>query len=700
MNSPVEPVPPSRPARSRRKRAWSLRLTPGGVILLLLINVLVLAALVWPMLKSQQLVKWFSAMIASPTAATETPSPLPELTATLSPTWTQTPTETPTKKPESASMPAVARSDYLILSMQEGDRSHLFLYQPQIYGQESAYPLMRLTYGPWDDIDPSLSPDGRNVAFASNRNGYWDIYILELSSGKIETLTNDQAFDGAPGWSPDGLWMVYETYSSGNLDIVIRSADGAQEPLPLTRHPGADHSPVWSPLGRQIAFVSNRSGEPEIWVADLDQADETLYANISLDRNQVERCPAWSPDGQSLAWAGVKDGYHNLYVRRPYLDGFDVHYLASGDCPLWSPDGSQLLSVLDSPNQQYLVSYLVSPTGLALPPLAMPGWVHGLTWGVPALSLPLRDPYLQAMRFTPTPLWLPRLSQGTDIPSGRQRVVELDDVQAPQPFLHDMADESYQFLRHSLADRIGWDYLSTLENAYVPLTAPLDPGMADDWLYTGRAFAATTVPMNAGWLLVVREDYGTQTYWRLYIRARYQDGSVGLPLREPSWDFSGRFEGNPSAYEQGGLLNDEILPGYWFDLTEYAAAFGWERLPALSTWRASYPAARFNEFAFTQGLDWRSAMLELYPPEIMVTPTPIIPPTITPTRTPRWYQSPTPTVTLTPRPTLTPITQTLPPSETPTVTPIPSITPTPSRTPRPSRTPTQTAPPISPTAFW
>jgi TolB protein len=94
--------------------------------------------------------------------------------------------------------------------------------------------------------------------------------------------------------------------------------------------------------------------------------------------------------------------------------------------------------------------------------------------------------------------------------------------------------------------------------------------------------------------------------------------------------------------------------GYWFDLTALAAQYGWERLPALTDWRTYYAGARFNELAFTQELDWRTAMLQLYPPEVLITPTVVIPPTRTPTRTPLWYRTPTPTRTPTPRPTSTP----------------------------------------------
>jgi TolB protein len=243
----------------------------------------------------------------------------------------------------------------------------------------------------------------------------------------------------------------------------------------------------------------------------------------------------------------------------------------------------------------------------------------------------------------------------------------LEDVEAPYPMLHDLVDESFQSFRTRLAAEIGWDLLSTLENAFVPLTAPLMPGMGDDWLYTGRAIAVNPVPLNAGWMAVVREDFGLQTFWRVYVRTRFQDGSQGAPLHIIPWNFDARKGGDVRAYEQGGAPADAIPTGYWIDFTQFAKSFGWERLPALNNWRRYYQGSRFNEFVHRAGLDWRTAMLELYPPEALITPTAIIPPTRTPTVTPRWYRSPTPTATLTPRPTFTP-------SPTPTKTPSPTTT--------------------------
>jgi TolB protein len=572
----------------------------------------------------------------------------------------------------------------IILAMDEGGNTHLFAYQPEDAGPEQPLPLTRLTYGPWDDINPSLSPDGLRVAFASNRNGYWDIYLLDLNSGSVTRLTDTLEYEAAPAWSPDNQWLAYEAYVNDNLEIKIQSVTGQADIIQLTNDLGADFSPAWSPVGRQIAFVSNRSGEDEIWLADLDKSEEGRFTDVSQNPASKDTHPVWSPDGSSLVWASEKDGMRNLHLQELPPSGGENNIpttvkqqdLGSGDWPAWSADGEILLTVLQAPNQTYLTAYRPRYRGLVLPAIQLPGSVYGLSWGRVALDASLQAIYQQADLLTPTPLYSPALTTLPEDNGGRYQLSPLSGIEVPHPFLHDLLDESFQALRRRIATETGWDFLSSLENAYVPLTAPLEPGMGNDWLYTGRAIAINTLPINAGWLVVVREDFSSETYWRIYLRALYQDGSAGMPLHDQPWDFNARNNGNTGAYEQGGATQSDIPGGYWIDFTERAYFYGWERLPALSTWRASYPAARFNEYAAMDEVDWQTAMLELYPPEAMITPTAVVPPTRTFTPTSRWYVSPTPTVTPSPRPTHTPAPLTpTSPAGTPQLLQLPTPTP-------------------------
>jgi TolB protein len=453
--------------------------------------------------------------------------------------------------------------------------------------------------------------------------------------------------------------------------------DASQTLVRLTNDPAADYAPAWSPSGRTIAFVSTRSGENDIWVADLDKSAD-MFLNISRDPELVENSPAWSPDGSMLSWAAADtDGIETIRLWNPKQPYDRAVSFENGSLPAWVPSGEMLLAVYNTPNRNYLTGYRLEDGKPIFPLLDAGGEILGITWGLPGQVGWTSLENTSAAQFTPPPLWLSRLQTGSDQPGDRVPVVQLPDVQAPLAMLQDRVDEAYFALRERVAGEIGWDFLSILDQAYVPLTTALAPGFLQDWLYTGRAFQFNSAPVSAGWVATVREDYGSQTYWRIYLRARFQDGTQGMPLKQIPWDFASRHSGDPRAFEEGGSQEKTIPGGYWVDFTRLAAAYGWERLPSLSSWRVAYSSIRYNEYVLRQGLDWFSAMLDVYPRQALDTPTPVSSPTITPTFT----NTPTHTPTITETPYVEP-------SITPSLTRQPSLTPTPSSTRRPTLTPT------------
>ena len=596
---------------------------------------------------------------------------------------TDTPTATATSTPTETATPLAitGTQDIVLLSMKENGYAHLFFYIPQ------QLPLTRLTYGNWDDTKPALSPDGTRVAFASNRGGTWDLYILTLESGEVTRVTNSPDYESSPSWSPDSQWLACEIYLNENLEVAIISlTNGDQEPIPLTDGPSTDHSPAWAPDGRHVAFVSNRSGDSDIWLADLDKTGDERYVNLSRTPYSAESHPVWTQDGSKLAWASSSQniGFSGIYVWDAVQPEKPAVWVGDGDWPAWNATGDRLVTLLQAPNQEYLTSYTLRGE-LLLQPVQLPGSVRGLLWTNMALPDPFPQSYAEAAAQTLLPEWTAAVTQLAEGPVQRYTLNTLNGVQAPYPQLHDLVDESFEALRRRFIDEAGWDALAALSNAFVPLTSSLDPGLGEDWLFTGRAFELNPLMSNAGWMVAVRQDYGTQTYWKLYVRTNLQDGTQGEPLHDPPWDLAARYELDPRSYEQGGKYAD-ILPGYWLDFTTLARQYGWERLPALPNWRTYYSGARFTEFALTGGLDWYSAMLEIYPKEVLVTPTHILPPSATPTNTPRPTRTPVPTRT--PRPTSTPTTSptaTPTPTQTPTNTPVPTVTP--SDTPIPTPTP-------------
>ncbi len=632
-------------------------------LLLILLILSVLVALLWvgqPLLEERGIHLPFpnrgSALSAAPTVPAHEPEQSATPTASPEPTITLSPTVT--VPPLSLSDPAAAAErlqadGVLVLAMQDGYYTHLFAYHPLFL------PLSRLTNNPWDDMHPALSPDGKRLAYTSRRNGYWDLYILDLETGKQARLTDTADYEGAPTWSPDGLWIAYERYTGAGLDIFIVPTDNpTAEPIRLTDDPGLDRSPAWSPQGREIAFVSSRSGDEEVWLARLDNVDER-YENLSQSSSSRERFPVWSQDGNKLSWTTERDGDRQLALWNP---GVPFGTIAKGDFATWSPDGQILMAEVRGPNQTALAGYDVSTGRFRMLPLELPGALHGMTWVRGPLPEWLANT-LQNPDTTPGPvLWQPAPA-ATVAPGGRVGLINLQGVSAPNPMLNDATDDAFIALRDIVAATAGWDALSSLENAYMALTTPPTPSMREDWLYTGRAFAMNPLLLSAGWMSIVREDFEGETYWRVFLKARYQDGSMGMPLTEMVWDINARFEGDTRSYEQGGRLGTPPA-GYWIDLTELAGRYGWERLPSRINWRTFFPGIRFNQFVMTGGLDWYRAMEELYPREALMTGTP--PPTYTPqpSRTPATPATPTP---VPPTATATEI-----PARRPTWTPLPN----------------------------
>lgn len=593
-----------------------------------------------------------------PTATpTSTPTAVPSTTNTPVPIIAPTNTEsqpTATFTPTATVDPLAAENGYLLFAMSDGYYSHLFAYHPQ------SLPLTRLTDKPWDDRQPAISPDGARIAFSSRRNGYWDIYILNLFSGELIRMSDTPEYDGAPTWSPDGQWLAYETYLEDNLEIMLQSvSDPAQPPIRLTNDPAADYSPRWSPLGRQIAYVSTASGEEDIWLANLDRVEDR-FTNLSQNRSAIDSCPAWSPDGRYLAWTSQQEGLDNLYIHDITIQGSPARLIGTGRSAVWSPDGSVLAAVLQTPDQNALVAYRVIDGRVGLPPVELPAALQGIDWGAGIPPALIVDSLVSSGDPIPPSLFQKNLTNPGADAHGRLNLVGIDGLSAPYPLLQDSADESFIALRVEIARQSGWDLLGDLENAFLPITEPAHPGLVDEWLFTGRGFALHTSALQAGWMLTVRESYGGMTFWRVWIRARYQDGSQGEPLRARPWNLGARSSGDPRAFEEGGKV-EPIPPGYWIDFTELAARFSWKPLPALSNWRTYYPAARFNQFTFTEGLDWDAAMAQIYPPEAVHQATPIpsqIAPLFYPTATsiyimPDNGQSDGPTPTF--RPTWTPL---------------------------------------------
>ena len=229
----------------------------------------------------------------------------------------------------------------------------------------------RLTDNDFYDTHPSWSPDGKRIAFVSDRDEHvidnnpgglpnYEIYVMDADGGNQQNLTNNPNSDSLPSWSPDGERIVFSSNRDGNRDgnrgnyeIYVMDADGNNQQR-LTDNDFYDVGPSWSPDGKRIVFWSKRDGHfigegglsTEIYVMDADGKNTRRLTN----NRKSDFSPSWSPDGKWIAFISDRKGdgvNYEIYVMD--ADGGNLQRLTNNrvddGSPSWSPDGERIVFV-------------------------------------------------------------------------------------------------------------------------------------------------------------------------------------------------------------------------------------------------------------------------------------------------------------------------------------------------------------------
>lgn len=536
----------------------------------------------------------------------------------------------------------------MIFSLYVNQKSQLFLFEPEKGIFTSLFD------DPYERIHPAISYDQEKLAYSAKKNGYWDLFILDLVSGEEIRLTDSTEYDGAPSWSPDNQYIAYETYKNGNLDIFIQDlTDLSIAPIELTTNEFAQFSPDWSPKGDQIAFVSSESGDEEIFLANLNTLDKR-FTPLTDRPNNPDLNPTWSNEGEIIFWSSENNGYP-VILSTSITDNFSlVSELSIGTDIEFN--GQIQTIIQQESNKNFLLLKQTDDNDLVYPPFLLPGDLSGFTSvdgsKVTQFILESLSKNASYVETKPSP----------NIQSDRAQLINLENLELDHHYLHESVIDPFNLFRSTISSETGWDFFYQLDKSYIPLTEPSIPGMVEEWLFTGRAFEFNPLSIHAGLVVTIKEERNGQTYWRIMIKSRYQDGSQGLPLRQMPFDLSSRFNNDPQSYEAGGK-KISIPEGYWVDITKIGRSVSWERVPAIGNWKNYFESTRFNQFVYSENLDWYSAMKQLYPSEAIKTPSPLPTNQLTPTNSPtiRYFRSPTVTSTQaatiqpTNRPTWTPI---------------------------------------------
>lgn len=205
-----------------------------------------------------------------------------------------------------------------------------------------------LTSGNSVNTEPSWSPDGKRIAFTSNREGLTKIFVMERDGSNVHRVTKDDRIESAPSWSPDGKSLAFYSrdISGGNTELRIsNNENGSVVSVPGNGLDKGPEAPVWSADGEYLAFVGiGENRIAEIWVVGHDGQNARAISTQASNRNKAH--PDFSPIENKIAY--VADMKGTLAIMATDLDTGLTENLTQGivaahEHPKWSRDGEYLL---------------------------------------------------------------------------------------------------------------------------------------------------------------------------------------------------------------------------------------------------------------------------------------------------------------------------------------------------------------------
>jgi TolB protein len=215
----------------------------------------------------------------------------------------------------------------------------------------------RITDEPANDAQPVLSPDGKRIAFASDRGGQWDIWVAQADGRNAAQLTTTPWPELHPSWSPDGKQLVYCRINphEGRGELWTCPLDNPGE----KRFIGEGLFPSWSPQGDRIAYQRSKHRGSRwfgIWTLKLENNQTLFPTEIAADPGRSFIAPAWSKDGRQIVFVAIRpentemttDTHKSNGPRRSDIgivdaDGQGLVLLTNGSgesySPHWAADG-------------------------------------------------------------------------------------------------------------------------------------------------------------------------------------------------------------------------------------------------------------------------------------------------------------------------------------------------------------------------